>query len=144
MFRSILVAATVAAFVSSPALAQDYEGLWTGQGEGELELHLSHLDGDVYKLSLSTVVPISDLGGGCAGGVSGEVALTAEGGTFSTENEGYDPEEETSGFNQRYCEVTLRFNDDGSLVLEEQQGCLYYHGAACGFSGTVAHDAAGL
>lgn len=88
-------------------------------------------------------MPITDVGG-CAGGVDGEVILDSNGGNFFVENEGYDPQEAEGGLNRRYCEISLKFNEDGTLTTEEQGGCLYYHGAACGFSGTLTHDAAGI
>jgi hypothetical protein len=143
MFRSVLAAALVCALGVTPALSQEHEGLWSGSGEGDITLDLTHIENDVYGISINTVVPISDVGG-CAGGVDGEVILDSTGGNFFVENEGYDPQEEESGLNRRYCEISLKFNEDGTLTTEEQSGCLYYHGAACGFSGTLTHDAAGI
>ncbi|KKB09703.1 hypothetical protein [Devosia chinhatensis] len=142
MFRPAL-AALFAATLLTPAFAQEHQGHWFGDGEGQITLDLDHLQNDIYAISINTIVPITDMGG-CAGGVDGEVSLTSEGGNFFVENEGYDALLGESPMNQRYCEIALTFNEDGTLTTEEQGGCLYYHGAACGFSGTLEHDAAGL
>lgn len=144
MFRPAVVAALVSALCAVPVFAQEHEGIWSGQGEGDITLDLTHLQDDIYKISINTIVPISDMGGGCAGGIDGEVILDSNGGNFFVENEGFDPEAGETGLNRRYCEISLKFNEDGTLTTEEQMGCLYYHGAACGFSGTLEHDAAGL
>lgn len=144
MLRSTLAAMLAAGLFAAPAMAQDHQGHWFGQGEGSLTLDLTHIQNDIYGMSINTLVPVSDMGGGCAGGVDGEVILDSKGGNFFIENELYDPEEGESGLNRRYCEISLTFNEDGTLTTEEQGGCLYYHGAACGFSGTLQHDAAGL
>jgi len=146
MLRTVLSA--TAFFLTALAVpAQDFnpiEGLYSGHGEGELSVDLTHVEDDRYAISINTVVPISDAGGGCAGGVDGEVVLGEAGGTLLVENEDYDPAAGDSGLNRRYCEIGLAFDADGTLTLEERSGCLPYHGAACGFSGTVIHDAAGL
>ncbi len=144
MFRPTLAALLMSALCAAPALAQEHQGHWFGEGEGDITLDLTHIQNDIYGFSINTVVPISDMGGGCAGGVDGEVKLDSKGGNFFIENEGYDPDEGETGLNRRYCEISLTFNEDGTLTTEEQTGCLYYHGAACGFSGTLQHDAAGI
>lgn len=145
MLRPILLASVLASSLSvAPAFAQEREGHWFGNGEGDITLDLTHIQNDIYAMSINTVVPISDMGGGCAGGVDGEVIITGSTANFFVENEGYDANAEASGYNQRYCEIALTFNEDGTLITEEREGCLYYHGAACGFSGTLTHDAAGI
>ena len=143
MVRPALAALLVSALCAAPTLAQEHEGIWSGQGEGDITLDLTHLQDDIYKISINTIVPITDVGG-CAGGIDGEVILDSDGGNFFVENEGFDPKEEETGLNSRYCEISLKFNEDGTLTTQEEGGCLYYHGAACGFSGTLEHDAAGL
>lgn len=144
MFRSVF-AATLISALAFPAFAQEHQGQWNGEGEGILTLDLTHLQDDVYGISINTIVPIQDGGfGGCAGGIDGEVALDSTGGNFFVENEGYISGEPESPLNQRYCEIGLTFNEDGTLNTEERGGCLYYHGAACGFSGTLDHEASGL
>jgi hypothetical protein len=143
MFRPLLAALLVSSLCAAPALAQEHQGHWFGDGEGQITLDLNHIQNDIYAISINTIVPITDMGG-CAGGVDGEVILSSEGGNFFVENEGYDPQEDESGLNRRYCEIALTFNEDGTLTTEEKSGCLYYHGAACGFSGNLQHDAAGI
>lgn len=143
MFRPLLATLLVSSLCAAPALAQEHQGHWFGDGEGQITLDLTHIQNDIYAISINTLVPITDVGG-CAGGVDGEVILSSEGGNFFVENEGYDPQEDESGLNRRYCEIALTFNEDGTLTTEEKGGCLYYHGAACGFSGNLEHDAAGI
>ncbi len=143
MIRTLLLAAVLTT-TALPAFAQEHQGHWFGEGEGNITADLTHFENDIYKISMSTIVPISDQGGGCAGGIDGEVLLDKKGGNFFVENEDYDPKGESSPLNARYCEIGLTFNEDGTLTTEERSGCLYYHGAACGFSGTLEHDAAGL
>lgn len=145
MFRPVFLAALLGATLAAPAaFAQERQGHWFGPGEGDITVDLTHLQSDIYAISINTVVPISDMGGGCAGGVDGELIISGDTANFFVENEGYDANEPESGYNQRYCEIALTFNEDGTLTTEERDGCLYYHGAACGFSGTLSHDAAGI
>lgn len=144
MNRRVLFSAVAFAILAAPAGAQEHAGLWSGQGEGDITLDLTHIDGNTYGAALETVVPISDHGGGCAGGVEGELALTSEGGILTVENEDYDSAAEPSPVNAKVCEIGLTFNADGTLTVEEKEGCMPYHGAACGFSGTLVHDAAGI
>lgn len=143
MFRPAMAAMIVCSLLAAPALAQQHEGRWEGAGEGQITLDLSHIQNDIYAISINTIVPISEMSG-CAGGVDGEVSLDSTGGNFFVENEGYDASFGETPMNQRYCEISLTFNQDGTLTTEEKTGCLYYHGAACGFSGTLDHEAAGI
>jgi len=143
MLRPALAALLLASLSAAPALAQEHQGHWFGDGEGQITLDLTHIQNDIYGISINTLVPISDMPG-CAGGVDGEVILNSEGGNFFVDNEGYDSAAGASPLNQRYCEIALTFNEDGTLTTDEKGGCLYYHGAACGFSGTLQHDAAAL
>lgn len=132
--------------VATPSLAQDssgplgdHAGQYYGSGEGELSAKLTHVDGDIYRVGLQTVTPISDQGGGCAGGIDGEMIMTKKGGNLFVENEDYDPELGDNPVNARVCEIGLHFVD-GFLMLEERGGCMSYHGAACSFTGELIHE----
>jgi len=143
MLRSLLVAATLA--LTLPALAQEVntiEGFYSGSGEGELSMDLTHLDEDRYAIDIGTLVPMENDMPGCAGGISGEVLLTKRGGNFFVENEDYDPN--VTLLSHRQCEIAISFDGKGGVTLEEKEGCLSFHGAACGFSGTLTHDAGGI
>lgn len=144
MLRSLVVAAALLT-IPVAASAQDplgLEGTYLGSGEGDLTVELKYLEDDAYAISVETQVPMENDIPGCGGGISGEVLLTAEGGNFFVENEDYDGKAESTPMNQRYCEIGLKFNKDGTLNMEERDGCLYYHGASCGFSGTLIHEGA--
>ena len=145
--RRIALLATTLALLSGPALAQDpigVEGLYMGHGEGELTVDITHIESDRYAISINTVVPMEDDIPGCGGGIEGEVLLDKKGGNFFVENEFYDPEGDTPSSQARYCEIGLSFDGKGELAIEERDGCISYHGAACGFTGTLLHDAAGI
>lgn len=145
MIRSLLLTAvTFSGLTAMPALAQEHQGIWTGSGEGDLTVDLTHIQDDQYKIAISTIVPISDDFTGCGGGIDGEVLLDSKGGNFFVENEGYIGADPESPLNMRYCEISLKFDDKGMLVIEEKDGCMYYHGASCSFTGTLEHDAAGI
>lgn len=145
MLRTVLMTAiALAGLTALPALAQEHQGHWFGSGEGDLTVDLTHIQEDQYGIAISTVVPITEEFTGCAGGIDGEVLLDSDGGNFFVENEGYIGTDPESPMNQRYCEISLKFDKKGMLIIEEQSGCMYYHGASCGFSGTLQHDAAGI
>ncbi|MBK1793423.1 hypothetical protein JHL21_02795 [Devosia sp. WQ 349] len=127
------LALSIVVGMAAPAYA-DIAGKWSGEGEGDLSAEITHIEADRYGVSLSTVVPIGDTGG-CAGGIDGEALFTAEGGNFFVENEDYNPSEPQSYYNIRMCEISFKLTPDGTLITEEVEGCGYYHGAACGFSG---------
>ncbi|MET0436672.1 MAG: hypothetical protein ABW043_04195 [Devosia sp.] len=145
MFRTAVLVAAIS-LATLPAFAQDVnevEGHYSGSGEGDLTLDLTHIEDDRYSISINTVVPIQEEFMGCAGGIDGEVLLSKKGGNFFVENEMYEPGND-SPLNQRYCEIGLIFDGEEGVVIEERDGCLEYHGASCGFSGTLTHDAAGI
>ncbi|KKB79749.1 hypothetical protein VW35_04365 [Devosia soli] len=146
MFRTALLAVallgtTIHAFAQD---VPDYSGTYLGSGEGDLTLELNRIEDDRYGISIETVVPIENDMPGCAGGIDGEMLLSEGGGNFFVENEMYDPESDSPMFSERYCEIGIIFNEDGTVTTEERDGCLEYHGASCGFSGNLTHaNAAG-
>lgn len=107
-------------------------------------MDITHLQDDIYKISIGTTVAMEGDLPGCGGGIDGEVKLSKEGGNFFVENESYDPNSTHPGLKERYCEIGLTFFEGRKLRLEERSGCIGYHGAACGFSGELVHDDAGL
>ena len=138
MFRLALPLLAIALFASS---TQAQEGNYFGSGEGgELTAKIKHIENDAYAVSLSTVVPMENDFPGCAGGIDGEALLDDTGGNLFVENENYEPGSDSPLLGEQYCEVKLSFDEDGFLNIEEQQGCLAYHGAACGFSGQVMNE----
>ncbi|HEY4251821.1 MAG TPA: hypothetical protein VGM87_11490 [Roseomonas sp.] len=135
MHRILMGACLLAGLVLQvPALAQPpgFPGEYAGQGEGELSLRLHRLAGNRYRADITTTDA-----GRCAGGVDGEAEITPDGhGVLRTANEEYDPNASTPWLRERYCTITFRI-EGRSLRLEEGDGCLGFHGAACGFTGTL-------
>lgn len=149
MIRLTAVAAILAVF-AGPALAQDdgplgdKAGQYVGYGEGELAAEITHLQDDVYAISISTTVPMENDIPGCGGGIEGEMIMTETGGNFFVENEDYEQGSTSPMTRERYCEIGVTFDEDGFLNLEERNGCISYHGASCGFSGQLVNvNAAG-
>lgn len=118
-----------------PALAQQggYAGEYFGQGEGELTARLRRLAGDRYQVDLTTTDA-----GRCAGGVGGETVLSSDGrGVLRTENQEYDPNATTPWLRERHCTVTITIDGRRRMRIAEGDGCLGFHGAACGFTGDL-------
>lgn len=120
------------------------EGLYTGSGEGELTAEFSHIENGIYAMSMSTIVPMENDIPGCGGGISGDVVVRDNVGLFTAPNELYDATSDISAFNTPQCEIRFEFDDNYGLVVTEAAGCSYYHGASCGFSGQLLHEAAGI
>ena len=53
-----------------------HEGLWTGNGEGELTVDPTHIGGDIYAISINTIVPMQEDG---LPGFTGELMHEAAG-----------------------------------------------------------------
>lgn len=131
-----------------PALAQqsdgplgDRAGKYVGSGEGDLTAEFTHIQDDIYAVSLGTIVPISDAGAGCAGGIDGEMIMTKRGGNFFVENEDYDAALGDNPVNAPLCEIGISFAG-GVLSIEEREGCMPYHGASCSFTGELVQETA--
>lgn len=146
--RRIIPLVAVAALVALPVVAQttpSFQGLWSSEGRGqELSLELTHVRGSQYNASINVVVPISEEYRGCGGGISGVVELGRQGGVLRVANESYDPASAIPGDRHQFCEVRLTPKPGREMELEEQNGCLDFHGASCEFSGVVVHDDAGV
>lgn len=146
MLRTLLPLTAVLVLASTSAFAQEIpvrEGTYYGGGEGgNLTVELNRLDGDVYAIDIGTTVPMENDIPGCSGSVSGELIMSPSGGNLFVENEDFVDGSSSIYENQRYCEVNLTFDDDGFLNVQEQRGCLIYHGAACEFTGQLVHESA--
>jgi hypothetical protein len=147
MIKRIALAA-LATLQVLPALAQDQEnnraGLYEQEDGNPLTADLTHLSGNRYSITLSTVVPRKHDRGGCAGSLEGELTIDGNRATLAVPNEGFIAQEKDSTMNKQFCKVNLHFHDKYKLELKELSGCSYYHGAACEFSGVVLHEASGL
>ncbi|MET3925474.1 hypothetical protein [Devosia sp. 2618] len=145
MIRLTLLAAALVLSAGS-TLAQENpirEGNYYGGGEGgNLTVNLKHIDADIYGISIGTEVPMENDIPGCGGGISGELIMEPSGGNFFVENEDYVAGSSSPLENERYCEITLTFDEDGFLNVQEQNGCLAYHGASCEFTGQLVHESA--
>lgn len=147
MIRPVLFAVALIASAGS-AFAQEVdirEGFYFGNADGsELTAELTHVENGVYDVSLNTLVPMTDGRPGCAGSIEGEAVIRDNVGVLTAPNELYDATSTVPAFSKAQCEIRLEFDGDFGLVLTEEGGCTYYHGAACSFSGALEHDAAGL
>lgn len=105
--------------VAGPAQAQ-VEGRYTGRGEGNLSAVVSRGAGpERFKVVLKTRAR------NCNGEVSGAAVLAN--GTMTLNAKTDEP---------KGCTLVLR-PAGGTLKVDEQQGCLFFHGVSCGFSGTL-------
>jgi len=130
------------------ALAEDVDlraGLYTGSADGsELTAEIAHIENGIYDVSLNTLVPMVDGVPGCAGSIDGEVVVRDNVGVLTAVNELYDATSTLPAFSKAQCEIRLEFDDNFGLVITEEGGCTYYHGASCSFSGALEHEAAGI
>lgn len=107
------------------ATANPWVGKWEGSGEGSLSATIRRgtAKPDYLVIDLVTGVP------GCSGGVTlygkpkGNAVLA----------ESYNPSEPAAPV----CRVDLSLDDKGVLKTEVVGPCTFYHGAACGFDGSM-------
>ena len=135
---SLLVASLlVTAAHAEPPEGWDIAGTYHGSGEGEITGVFERIEGDRFDVELTTI------SGACSGTLKGEMEFTLEGGTLKVANPNYQAGADLYG-NEEFCEVTMVFDEDGFLNLDESRGCLNFHGAACSFdSQIVSMNAAG-
>ena len=101
---------------SSASSTTDITGIWKGplEGEGEMEIKKSSTGYEV-ALGVSTE--------GCAGSIDGPATLSGnELKLIKTEDD-------------QTCTITAKLNGSSAEISED--GCSYYHGMACGFSGSL-------
>lgn len=98
------------------AVPKSFSGTWKGDLEGEGEMTIKQ-SAQGPEVSINVAAP------NCGGTITG-VATPASNGLKLTQSEG-----------GAACTISITFSGD-SAVLEEDN-CSYYHGAACGFSGTL-------
>ncbi|WEK06288.1 MAG: hypothetical protein P0Y65_08600 [Candidatus Devosia phytovorans] len=121
---------------AEPPEGWDVAGTYHGSGEGELSATFDRKDGDTFDVTLETV------SGSCSGSIAGEMKFSLDGGTLKVANENYEEGAETYYGSEEFCEVTMSFDDDGFLNLEESSGCVNFHGAACSFDGQIMNMSA--
>lgn len=97
------------------------EGRYAGRGEGKLSAAIKTAKGgpDRYDIVLRTRAR------NCAGDVSGRGIL--QDGVVTLRAKTDDP---------KGCTIRIE-PKAGTLKVEEGEGCLYFHGVSCGFSGTL-------
>lgn len=150
----IRVFGLMAAMLALPALAQDAtgaEGYYSSDGKDDGQIHsarLTPVEGDDYAIEIGVVVPLEDqpdgtILPGCGGGIDGRVTIKDGAGTLAAPNEFFDATLPEDGRNRRECKVSMRFSDPDTLEMQELEGCLNFHGAACGFTGILKRDPTG-
>jgi hypothetical protein len=101
-------------------------GRWEGSGEGNLSARIRRgaAKPDYLVIDLVAGVP----------GCSGAVTLYGKPKDKAVLGESYDPNDPSAPV----CRVELSFDKKGMLTAEEVGSCTYYHGASCGFEGSLA------
>jgi hypothetical protein len=99
-------------------------GKYSGQGEGKLSLDIKPATAGKYQVSLSTAAASAG-GSRCGGSVDGLGTMTGDTLLLVVDKDA------------GHCEVHLKFNGARTRAEIEESGCSGYHGAACGFDGTV-------
>lgn len=122
---------------------EEQEGSYFGSGDGrELAVDLTHQENDIFAIKIDSVAPIENDMSGCTGSVEGTMTLGPTGGNLVVENKSYEAGLSNPMTSEKYCEIKLVFDEDGFLNLEEQSGCLAYHGPTCEFTGQVMNSRA--
>lgn len=102
---------------SSVSAPSNIAGTWEGrlEGDGGMEIKLAPTGYDV-------AVNVSDASG-CAGSIEGAGALSGNAMMLTKKED------------DQVCTITIKFSGDTAELNEDN--CSGYHGAACGFSGTL-------
>jgi hypothetical protein len=120
MRAALLGLSLAAALITSKAHGQ-LEGRYTGRGEGTLSAVVKHAPASTsaYDIVLRTRART------CTGEVSGRAILTGSGLVLKAKTD-------------RPIGCTIRVEPRrNTLKVSEVEGCLYFHGVACGFSGSL-------
>lgn len=130
-FLAAVVASTLAA---PPLFAQSrppaglmpimVQGDYEGRGGGELSMRTLVLDD--YKGVVAANIGVGTRG--CAGNFTGIGEL--KGNTLRLRPYTREPESAA-------CMITVTFDASGKTAAMEESSCLFYHGAACEFSGKL-------
>jgi uncharacterized protein YecT (DUF1311 family) len=100
-------------------------GRWEGSGAGNLSASIRRgtAKPDYLVIDLVTGVP----------GCSGVITLYGKPRDDAVSGESYDPDDPSAPV----CTVDFSLDGKGTLTAEEVGSCTYYHGASCGFEGTM-------
>ncbi|MHA6645031.1 lysozyme inhibitor LprI family protein [Mesorhizobium sp. A623] len=122
--RAKTVADTVPAKPNAAA-ADPWVGEWAGSGEGNLAATIRRgaAKPDYLVIDLTTA----------AEGCSGAVTLYGKPQGRAMVGESYDPTEPAAPV----CRVELSLSEGGALKTKVAGPCTFYHGAACGFGGSL-------
>ena len=102
-----------------------FSGRFASHGESDVTAEIGQVNATgKYPVNVTTKGQTSG-GGTCGGGVEGLAEMK---GTLLKLNAVSDGQK---------CELAISLEPDGKLKIAENQGCSYFHGAACGFSDTL-------
>lgn len=105
---------------TSPQANESISGRYSGTGEGDLEMNISEPMGDgTYKVSISTSAER------CGGSVEGVAKRSDNKLQLIVKSDG-----------EEACNIEIAMTGKTAEV-NEQDGCMSFHGAACGFSGSL-------
>ena len=110
------------------AHADPWVGEWTGSGEGELSATIRRGTAKPDYLVIDLVTAVE--------GCSGAVTLYGKPKGSAVLGESYDPNDPAAPA----CRVELSLDSKGMLKTEVAGPCTFYHGAACGFDGSLTRS----
>lgn len=117
--KRLSILAVVLTFVAAPSLAEPLpDGTYRGIGAGNVEMIIKGRSAQ-FRTSADR----------CSGRVSGGFKDDGPGNWLFTASE---------ALMDSYCTISITRQPAGSMVVEELSNCIYWHGASCGFSGTVS------
>lgn len=126
LLAAMLIAPPILAQTRPPAgiLPTMIQGDYEGRGGGELSMRTLVLD-DVKGI-VAAGIGVGTRG--CAGNFTGIGEI--KGNTLRLRPYVKEPESAT-------CMITVTFDPNGKTAAMEESSCLFYHGAACEFSGKL-------
>jgi hypothetical protein len=126
--RQIVISTMALLAFGAAAQAEDFLGKWAGSGEGEVSASIrpGRAKPDILVIALETATQ------GCAGSVT--VYGRPEGDRIAAES--YMPDDPDVPL----CRIDIEQVGDGTLRVEEVENCLYFHGAACGFTADLSPE----
>jgi hypothetical protein len=104
----------------------DLLGDWQGVGEGNIIATIQKLPGKPIRLEANVVTSMP----GCIGDVTAQGPVSGPQIVLKSEEQNTE------------CRLSIEMVGRKALRITELEGCLYFHGAACGFTGNLLRQSA--